>query len=146
MDPGISVSRVGGAAQVPIIKKLGGGIKTALAQYRELEAFAQFASDLDEVSKAQLEHGIRVTELTKQAENSPLSVAEMGVVLYAVNEDYLKEVEVEKVKDFESALLSFMNSEYAELMESVTSSGEYNEEIESSFKEALDKFVSTQTW
>ena len=146
IDPGISVSRVGGAAQVPIIKKLGGGIKTALAQYRELEAFAQFASDLDEVSKAQLEHGIRVTELTKQGENSPFSVAEMGVVLYAVNEGYLKEVKIEKVKDFESSLLSFMGSEYGDLMTNITNTGEYNKETEGAFKEALDRFVSTQSW
>ena len=146
MDPGISVSRVGGAAQVPIIKKLGAGIKTSLAQYRELEAFAQFASDLDEVSKAQLEHGMRVTELTKQAENSPMSVAEMGIVLYSVNEGYLKEVEVEKVKDFEKSLLSFMSSEYGDLMKSITTSGDYNEEIENAFKAALDKFMKTQTW
>ena len=146
MDPGISVSRVGGAAQVPIIKKLGGGIKTALAQYRELEAFAQFASDLDDVSKAQLEHGIRVMELTKQAENSPMSVAEMGAVLYAVNEGYLKDVEVEKVKDFESSLLSFMGSEYGDLMKEISDSGAYNKDVEKTFKEALDKFVSTQSW
>jgi F-type H+-transporting ATPase subunit alpha len=146
MDPGISVSRVGGAAQVPIIKKLGAGIKTSLAQYRELEAFAQFASDLDEVSRAQLEHGMRVTELTKQAENSPMSVAEMGIVLYSVNEGYLKEVEVEKVKDFEKSLLSFMSSEYGDLMKSITISGDYNEEIENAFKAALDKFMKTQTW
>ena len=146
MDPGISVSRVGGAAQVPIIKKLGAGIKTSLAQYRELEAFAQFASDLDEVSKAQLENGMRVTELTKQAENSPMSVAEMGIVLYSVNEGYLKEVEVEKVKDFEKSLLSFMSSEYGDLMKSITTSGDYNEEIENAFKAALDKFMKTQTW
>jgi len=146
MDPGISVSRVGGAAQVPIIKKLGGGIKTALAQYRELEAFAQFASDLDEVSKAQLEHGMRVTELTKQAENSPMTVAQMGVVLYAVNEGYLREVEVEKVKDFEGSLLSFMDSEYEDLMKDITESGRYDDATEKSFKEALDKFVKTQSW
>ena len=80
MDPGISVSRVGGAAQLPIIKKLGGGIRTALAQYRELEAFSQFASDLDDASREQLEHGTRVTELMKQDQNSPKSVAEMGAV------------------------------------------------------------------
>ena len=97
MDPGISVSRVGGAAQVPIIKKLGGGIKTALAQYRELEAFAQFASDLDEASKEQLEHGERVTELTKQDQFSPMSVAEMGLMLFTANEGFLREVEVEKI-------------------------------------------------
>ena len=93
MDPGISVSRVGGAAQLPIIKKLGGGIRTALAQYRELEAFSQFASDLDDASREQLEHGTRVTELMKQDQNSPMSVAEMGAVLFAANEGYLKEVE-----------------------------------------------------
>jgi len=98
MDPGISVSRVGGAAQLPIIKKLGGGIRTALAQYRELEAFSQFASDLDDASREQLEHGTRVTELMKQDQNSPMSVAEMGAVLFAANEGYLKEVEVEKLK------------------------------------------------
>jgi len=146
MDPGISVSRVGGAAQVPIIKKLGGGIKTALAQYRELEAFAQFASDLDEASKEQLEHGVRVTELTKQDQFSPMSVAEMGLMLYTANEGYLREVEVEKIKDFEKTLLSYMNAEHKDLMDRVSESGEYNEEIEGSFKEALDKFMSTQTW
>ena len=146
MDPGISVSRVGGAAQVPIIKKLGGGIKTALAQYRELEAFAQFASDLDEASKEQLEHGVRVTELTKQDQFSPMSVAEMGLMLYTANEGYLREVEVEKIKDFEKTLLSYMNAEHKDLMDRVSETGEYNEEIEGSFKEALDKFMSTQTW
>ncbi|MBK69911.1 MAG: F0F1 ATP synthase subunit alpha [Euryarchaeota archaeon] len=146
MDPGISVSRVGGAAQVPIIKKLGGGIKTALAQYRELEAFAQFASDLDEASKEQLEHGERVTELTKQDQFSPMSVAEMGLMLYTANEGFLREVEVEKIKDFEKALISYMNAEYKELMDRVSETGEYNDEIEGAFKEALDKFMSTQTW
>ena len=146
MDPGISVSRVGGAAQVPIIKKLGGGIKTALAQYRELEAFAQFASDLDEASKEQLEHGERVTELTKQDQFSPMSVAEMGLMLYTANEGFLREVEVEKIKDFEKALISYMNAEHTELMDRVSETGEYNDEIEGAFKEALDKFMSTQTW
>ena len=146
MDPGISVSRVGGAAQVPIIKKLGGGIKTALAQYRELEAFAQFASDLDEASKEQLEHGVRVTELTKQDQFSPMSVAEMGLMLYTANEGYLRDVEVEKIKDFEKTLLSYMSAEHKELMDRVSETGEYNDEIEGAFKEALDKFMSTQTW
>ena len=131
---------------MPIIRRLGGGIKAGLAQYRELEDFAQFASDLDDVSKAQLEHGIRVTELTKQAENSPMSVAQMGVVFFAANEGYLEEVEVEKVKDFESALLSYMDSEYADLMKEITSSGRYDDETAKAFKEALDKFVKTQSW
>ena len=146
MDPGISVSRVGGAAQVPIIKKLGGGIKTALAQYRELEAFAQFASDLDEASKEQLEHGVRVTELTKQGQFSPMSVAEMGLMLYTANEGYLRQVEVEKIKDFEKSLIAYMNSEHKDLMDKVSETGEYGDDIQNAFKEALDKFMETQTW
>ena len=146
MDPGISVSRVGGAAQVPIIKKLGGGIKTALAQYRELEAFAQFASDLDEASKEQLEHGVRVTELTKQDQFSPMSVAEMGLMLYTANEGYLRQVEVEKIKDFEKSLIAYMNSEHKDLMDKVSETGEYGDDIQNAFKEALDKFMETQTW
>jgi len=146
MNAGLSVSRVGGAAQTSIIKKLGGGIRLALAQYRELAAFAQFASDLDEATRAQLEHGQRVTELMKQKQYSPLSVAEMGVVLYAANEGYLKEVDMEKIADFEAALLSYMNSEHGDLMSGINETGDYNEDIEKSFKEALDKFISTQSW
>jgi len=146
MNAGLSVSRVGGAAQTSIIKKLGGGIRLALAQYRELAAFAQFASDLDEATRAHLEHGQRVTELMKQKQYSPLSVAEMGVVLYAANEGYLKEVDMEKIADFEAALLSYMNSEHGDLMSGINETGDYNEDIEKSFKEALDKFISTQSW
>jgi F-type H+-transporting ATPase subunit alpha len=146
MDPGISVSRVGGAAQLPIIKKLGGGIRTALAQYRELEAFSQFASDLDDASREQLEHGTRVTELMKQGQNSPMSVAEMGAVLFAANEGYLKEVEVDKIKDFEQALLAFLHSDYGDLMKTTAETGAYGDEVAAAFKEALDKFVSTQTY
>jgi len=146
MNAGISVSRVGGAAQTKIIKKLGGGIRLALAQYRELAAFAQFASDLDDATRAQLEHGQRVTELMKQSQYSPLSVAEMGVVLYAANEGYLKEIEINKIGDFESAMLSYMNSEHTDLMSSINESGDYNDDIEATFKSALDKFVETQTW
>jgi F-type H+/Na+-transporting ATPase subunit alpha len=146
MDPGISVSRVGGAAQLPIIKKLGGGIRTALAQYRELEAFSQFASDLDDASREQLEHGTRVTELMKQGQNSPMSVSEMGAVLFAANEGYLKEVEVEKIKDFEKALLAYLHSEHSELMKTVAETGDYGDAVAAELKEALDNFVSTQTY
>jgi len=146
MNAGLSVSRVGGAAQTKAIKKLGGGIRLALAQYRELAAFAQFASDLDEATRAQLEHGQRVTELMKQKQYSPLSVAEMAIVIYAANSGYLKEVELNKIADFEAALLSFVNSEYASLMERINKSGDFSDEIEASFKEAMEKFVSTQTW
>ena len=146
MNAGLSVSRVGGAAQTKIIKKLGGGIRLALAQYRELAAFSQFASDLDEATRAQLEHGQRVTELMKQAQYSPQSVAEMGVVLYAANEGYLKAVEVNKVGAFEKALLDYMHSEHSDLMNQVNEKGDWNNDIEAGFKAALDKFVATQSW
>ena len=146
MNAGLSVSRVGGAAQTSIIKKLGGGIRLALAQYRELAAFSQFASDLDDATRAQLEHGQRVTELMKQAQYSPQSVAEMGVVLYAANQGYLKEVEINKIGDFEASLLSYMKSEHADLMNEVDSTGSWSTDIQASFKAALDKFVATQTW
>ena len=146
MDPGISVSRVGGAAQLPSIRKLGGGVRIALAQFRELEAFAQFASDLDDASREQLEQGQKVTEVMKQKQYSPMSVGEMSVMLFAVNEGYMKDVELNKVADFESALLSFMASEYKELMANLDETGEYSDNVLASFKEALEKFKSTQTW
>ena len=146
MNAGISVSRVGGAAQTKIIKKLSGGIRNALAQYRELAAFSQFASDLDDATKAQLDHGERVTELMKQKQYSPLSVAEMGVVIFAAEKGYLKDVEVSKVGDFEGALLSYMKAEHGDLIDQIKESGDYNDDIAASFKAALDKFVSTQTW
>ncbi len=146
MNAGISVSRVGGAAQTKVIKKLSGGIRTALAQYRELAAFSQFASDLDDATKAQLDHGERVTELMKQKQYSPLSIAEMGLVLYAANEGHLNDVEVNKIGDFEDALLSFAHAECGDLMKSVVDSGDYSDEVEAGFKAAIEKFKSTQTW
>ena len=146
INAGLSVSRVGGAAQTKIIKKLGGGVRLALAQYRELAAFAQFASDLDDTTRKQLERGQRVTELMKQKQYSPLSVAEMGVVIYAANNGYLKDVALNKVLDFEASLLSYMNSEEAALMATINEKGDWNDDLESKFKAALDKFKSTQTW
>jgi F-type H+-transporting ATPase subunit alpha len=146
MNAGVSVSRVGGAAQTKAIKKLGGGIRLALAQYRELAAFSQFASDLDDATRNQLQHGERVMELMKQKQFSPLSVAEMAIILYAANENYLKPVDVAKVGSFEDALRSYMNSEHADLMSQVNESGNYNDDIAANFKAALEKFVATQTW
>jgi len=146
MNAGISVSRVGGAAQTKIVKKLSGGIRTALAQYRELAAFSQFASDLDDATKAQLEHGERITELMKQKQYAPLSIAEMGVLLYAGNEGYLKDVDVAKVGDFESALLGHMRAECGDVMKQIESDGDWNDERESAFKTAIEAFKSTQTW
>jgi F-type H+-transporting ATPase subunit alpha len=146
MNAGISVSRVGGAAQTKIIKKLAGGIRTALAQYRELAAFSQFASDLDEATKAQLDHGQRVTELMKQKQYSPRSIAEMGLLLYAANEGHLKNIEVKKILDFEAALLAYAHSEIGDLMKQIVASGDWNGEIEAKFKATIEKFKSTQTW
>jgi len=146
MNAGISVSRVGGSAQTKIVKKLGGGIRLALAQYRELAAFAQFASDLDEATREQLEHGQAVTELMKQKQYSPMSVAEMGVVLYAANNGYLKGIEISKIGAFEAALLDYMNSEQKALMDKINEKGDYNDEIEAGIKDAIDQFKSTQTW
>jgi len=145
-NAGISVSRVGGAAQTKIIKKLSGGIRTALAQYRELAAFSQFASDLDEATKSQLDHGARVTELMKQKQYSPRSIAEMGIVLYAANEGYLRDIDVPKILDFEDALLAYMHSEHGALMTDIVATGRYDDEVESVFKQALETFKATQTW
>ncbi|MGY0218620.1 F0F1 ATP synthase subunit alpha [Endozoicomonadaceae bacterium StTr2] len=146
MNAGVSVSRVGGAAQTKIIKKLGGGIRLALAQYRELQAFAQFASDLDEATRKQLEHGQRVTELMKQKQYAPLSVAEMGLVIFAAEKGYLEDVELKKVGDFEASLLSYANSEHSELMARINEAGDYNGEIEAGLKAAIEAFKATQTW
>ena len=146
MNAGVSVSRVGGAAQTKIIKKLGGGIRLALAQYRELAAFAQFASDLDEATRKQLEHGQAVTELMKQKQYAPLSVAEMGVLIYAADKGFIEDVELSKIGDFEAALLSYINSEYKDFVAQVNVKGDYNKEIEATIKEALTKFKATQTW
>jgi F-type H+-transporting ATPase subunit alpha len=146
MNAGISVSRVGGSAQTKIIKKLSGGIRTDLAQYRELAAFAQFASDLDEATKAQLDQGERVTELMKQRQYAPLSVAEMGLIIYAVNEGHLKDIEVAKILDFESALFAYMKSEHADLMADVAKNGTWNDDVEATFKSAIEQFKATQTW
>jgi F-type H+/Na+-transporting ATPase subunit alpha len=146
INAGLSVSRVGGAAQTKIIKKLGGGIRIALAQYRELAAFAQFASDLDEATRAQLEHGQRVTELMKQSQYAPLSVAEMALVLFAANEGFLKDVELNKVVAFEKALLSYANSQQADLLASINAKPDYNDEIAAKFKALIEQFKATQTW
>ena len=146
INAGLSVSRVGGAAQTKIIKKLGGGIRLALAQYRELAAFSQFASDLDDATRAQLEHGQSVTELMKQHQYSPLSVAEMAISLFAANEGFLSDVDLNKVGDFETALMSYMNSEHSAVMTQVNESGNFNDEIAANFKSALEQFKATQTW
>ncbi len=146
INAGLSVSRVGGAAQTKIIKKLGGGIRLALAQYRELAAFAQFASDLDEATRKQLERGQRVMELMKQKQYSPLSVAGIAVSLYAVENGYLDDVELEKAGDFEAALHNFMHSERKELMAEIQEKAEYTDGIASALKDSLEEFKNNHTW
>ncbi len=146
INAGLSVSRVGGAAQTKIIKKLGGGVRLALAQYRELAAFAQFASDLDPVTRKQLEHGQRVMELMKQPQYTPYSVSEMAVVLYAVDKGYMDDVEVSKINAFEKALLEFMHANYQDLMDKIDASGDYNEDIESGLQKAVEEFKKTGSW
>ncbi|MDB9751840.1 F0F1 ATP synthase subunit alpha [Gammaproteobacteria bacterium] len=146
INAGLSVSRVGGAAQTKIIKKLGGGIRLALAQYRELAAFAQFASDLDEATRKQLERGQRVMELMKQKQYSPLNVADMGVSLFAVENDFMDDVALDKIGNFEEAMHDYMNGEQSALMDKIGSEGNYNDDIESGLKDAIAKFKENGTW
>ncbi len=146
IDAGLSVSRVGGAAQTKIIKKLGGGVRLALAQYRELAAFSQFASDLDEQTRKQLERGQRITEMMKQKQYVPMSVASMAVSLFTANEGYLDDVEVDKVIDFEAALQSYMSSEQAQVLDKINEVKEYNEEIEQELHRVLKDFKANHTW
>ncbi len=146
INAGLSVSRVGGAAQTKIIKKLGGGVRLDLAQYRELAAFAQFASDLDESTRKQIERGQRVTELMKQKQYSPMSVAEQAVTLLAANKGFLDDVDVNKVVDFEAAMQDYFRSSEADLLAKINESGDYNDEIEAAMTAAIEKFKSTSTW
>jgi len=146
VNAGLSVSRVGGAAQTKAVKKLGGGTRLDLAQYRELAAFAQFASDLDAATKAQIDRGIRVTELMKQNQYAPLSVPQMSISLFAANEGFIDDVEVDKVLDFEAALHSFMEREKADVVASIGAEGKYNDDIIAALRTAIEEFKKTQTW
>ncbi len=146
INAGLSVSRVGGAAQTKVIKKLGGGIRLALAQYRELAAFSQFASDLDEATRKQLERGARVTDLMKQGQYAPMSVGQMAVSLFAANEGYLDDVDATKVVDFEAALQSYMKSDRAELIQKINDTGDYSSEIENALHEAIKAFKASHAW
>jgi F-type H+/Na+-transporting ATPase subunit alpha len=143
INAGISVSRVGGAAQTNIIKKLGGGVRLALAQYRELAAFSQFASDLDEATRKQLERGVRVTELMKQKQYAPMSVAEMALTLYAGNNGYFDKVDRKKVVETEAAMQSFARSSYADLLKTINGKPDLTKEVEASLKKCCDEFFAT---
>jgi len=146
VNAGISVSRVGGAAQTTIMKKLSGGIRIALAQYRELAAFAQFASDLDEATRKQLERGQRVTELMKQKQYAPMSIAQMALSIYAVNEGYLDDVPMNKILAFEEGLHAHMANTQGELMHRIVQTGAWDKDIEAVFKQMVSEFKTTGTW
>src|ERR1700742_3424669 len=143
INAGISVSRVGGAAQTNIIKKLGGGVRLALAQFRELAAFSQFASDLDEATRRQLERGVRVTEMMKQKQYAPMSVAEMSLSLYAANNGYFDKVARLKVVETEAGLQSFARSSYGELIKTINGKPDLTKEVEASLKKCCDEFFAT---
>ncbi|BCB28780.1 ATP synthase subunit alpha [Sulfurimicrobium lacus] len=146
INAGLSVSRVGGAAQTKAIKKLGGGIRLALAQYRELAAFAQFASDLDEATRKQLERGKLVTELMKQNQYSPMSISEMAVTLFAVNKGYMDAVDVKKALSFEAALQAFMKSKHGELMNTIENERDVSAESEKTLTGAIDEFKASSVY
>jgi len=146
INAGLSVSRVGGAAQTKIIKNLGGGVRLALAQYRELAAFAQFASDLDETTRKQLERGVRVTELMKQKQYSPLSIGQMAISLFAVSKGYFDDIEVNRIVPFEAALISFAKTNYADLIKQIDEDGDYNDKIEGSLTKIVTDFKEKGAW
>jgi F-type H+-transporting ATPase subunit alpha len=146
MNAGISVSRVGGAAQTKIISKLGGGIRLALAQYRELAAFSQFASDLDESTRRQLERGQRVTELMKQKQYSPMSVAEMALSIYAVNNGFMDKVEIKKVSAFEAGLQAFAKTSFKSAIDAINATPVLSPENEAALKKICQEFATSGTY
>jgi F-type H+/Na+-transporting ATPase subunit alpha len=146
INAGVSVSRVGGAAQTDIIKKLGGGIRLALAQYRELAAFAQFASDLDETTRKQLDRGRLATELMKQPQYKPLEVWEMAFTLFSINNGYFDDIEVPKALAAEKSLLSFAKTKYAPLVESIEKDKKYSKDVEAKMHECLKDFKKTGSY
>ena len=146
VNAGISVSRVGGSAQTKIMKKLSGGIRIALAQYRELAAFAQFASDLDDATRKQLERGQRVTELMKQRQYAPMSVAQQALSIYAADKGYMDDVPVQQVGKFEDALQAHFANNLGDVISKIDQTGDWNDELENAFKKGIEEFKKTGTW
>lgn len=146
INAGLSVSRVGGAAQTKIIKKFAGGVRLALAQYRELAAFSQFLSDLDEATRKQLERGQRITEVMKQKQYMPLSVGEMATILFAADQGYMDDVPLNRIAIFEQELNSYLHSHYSEFVERISKTGEYNDEVAKTLRSILESFKANQAW
>ncbi len=146
INAGLSVSRVGGAAQTKIIKKLGGGVRLALAQYRELAAFSQFLSDLDDATRKQLERGQRIMEVMKQKQYMPLSVGEMGITLYAVDQGFLDNVPLKNIPEFESELIAYARNNHRDLMDKIDQTGDYSNDIAKSLNEIVTQFKKNHAW
>ena len=146
INAGLSVSRVGGAAQTPIIKKLGGGVRLALAQYRELAAFSQFASDLDEATRKQLDRGQRATEMMKQPQYSPMSVADQALMLFIIDRGHLDDVAIDKVVDFEAAIISYARSEHADMLAKINADPVLNDEVEQGLTKIAESFKANHAW
>lgn len=146
INAGVSVSRVGGAAQTKVIKKLGGGVRLALAQFRELAAFAQFASDLDESTRKQLERGRLVTELMKQLQYAPLTVSKMAATLFAVNKGYFDDVPVAKALAFESGMHAYLGSKNKDLMDAIESTKDLSADNEKLLAAAIEAFKATAVY
>jgi F-type H+-transporting ATPase subunit alpha len=146
INAGLSVSRVGGAAQTKIMKKLAGGIRIGQAQYRELAAFSQFVSDLDEATRKQLERGQRITEVMKQKQYMPLSVAEMATILFAADQGYLDDVAVNQIPIFERELIAYLHTNYRDFTDRINKSGEYNDEVVTTLRTVLESFKANQSW
>jgi len=146
MSSGISVSRVGGAAQTKLIKKLSGGARLSLAQYRELEAFAQFSSDLDDSTKKQLNRGERMVEIMKQKQYAPLSVGLMAFSLLIADRGYLDDVDVSEIPRFEKELHDYVGLKHADFLKSLNEEHDYNDIIEAEMKKIVDAFKGTSNW
>lgn len=146
INAGLSVSRVGGAAQTKIIKKFAGGVRLALAQYRELAAFSQFLSDLDEATRKQLERGQRITEVMKQKQFMPLSVAEEATILFAADQGYLDDVPLTRIAQFEQDLNNYLHTNYRDFVERINKSGEYNDEVLQILRSILESFKANLSW
>lgn len=146
INPGISVSRVGGAAQTKIMQKLSSGIRIALAQYRELSAFSQFSSDLDEITRKQLQYGQKVTEILKQRQYAPMSVSEQAIMLFAAESGYLDDIDKVKIYDFEVSFITYLNREHSQFMQEINQTGDYNENIKDKMQSLIETFKSSYYW
>jgi F-type H+-transporting ATPase subunit alpha len=146
INAGLSVSRVGGAAQTKLIKKFAGGVRLALAQYRELAAFSQFLSDLDEATRKQLERGQRITEIMKQKQYMPMSVGNMGLILFAADQGYLDDVPLNRIAMFEQELNAYVHANHREFIEELGKTGDLNDEIKQKLTDIMVSFKKNQSW